>query len=113
LSDTNLHKIWHTLQQVPKGKVVSYGQLADLAGLPGRARLAGRALRVAPKSLDLPWHRVLRASGQLAFKPGSSQATRQRELLLSEGILVRNNRVDLSQHRWQPELAELLAKLKY
>lgn len=110
----NVHyqKIWHTVLQIPVGKVASYGQIADLAGLPGRARLVGKALGFAPKELAVPWYRVLRSDRSLAFSAGSDTAKRQRELLQDEGVLLRNNRVR-KEDLWQPDLAELLFKLKY
>ena len=88
--------------------MVSYGQLADLAGLPGRARLAGKALGLALESSPVPWHRVLRADGKLAFPAGSAAALRQTGLLQDEGVCVLNNRVRLADFQWQPALWELL-----
>ncbi len=101
-------QIWQTVYQIPKGKVASYGQIADLAGLPGRARLVGKALGYAPKELNIPWYRVLRSSGQLAFSAGSHQAEKQKGLLQEEGVVVLNNRVKLENFSWQPDLGELL-----
>lgn len=106
-------RIWQTVLAIPPGKVASYGQIADLAGLPGRARLVGRALGFAPDELEIPWHRVLRASGQLAFKAASKDAIRQSRLLAAEGVSVRNNRVDLKSFGWQPDSSELLFKLEF
>ncbi|SEA96434.1 MGMT family protein [Alkalimonas amylolytica] len=105
-------RIWHTVLQIPAGKVASYGQIADLAGLPGRARLVGKALGYAPKELAVPWHRVLRSDRSLAFPTGSDSAKCQRQLLQDEGVLLKNNRVR-KDDLWQPDLAELLFKLKY
>jgi len=48
-------RIWRTVQLIPLGKVASYGQIADLAGLPGRARLVGKSLGFVPKNMDVPW----------------------------------------------------------
>lgn len=93
--------------------MVSYGQLADLAGLPGRARLAGTALKSTPKELTLPWHRVITASGKLAFAPGSEQFELQQLRLRQEGVLVNNGRVKMREFAWQPDLAELLWQLPY
>lgn len=106
-------QITQTLQHVPEGKVVSYGQLADLAGLPGRARLVGRCLREASDGHPLPWHRVLRADGKIAFPPGSASAEEQRQRLLSEGVSVRNYRVNLKHFGWQPDAYTLLHHLHY
>jgi methylated-DNA-protein-cysteine methyltransferase-like protein len=51
----SMEKIYAVIRRVPRGKVVTYGQVAALAGLPKRARLVGTALREAPEGLDLPW----------------------------------------------------------
>lgn len=109
----NYQRIFNTVLAVPAGKVASYGQIADLAGLPGRARLVGRALGYAPQELDVPWYRILRASGQLAFEAASKQAIQQSRLLHAEGVLVKNNRVNLKQFGWQPDMAELMFQLDY
>ncbi len=106
-------KIWRTVLAIPKGKVASYGQIADLAGLPGRARYVGRAMAYAPQEMKVPWYRVLRSNGQLAFTVGSSHAKKQMSLLQNEGVAVLKNRVNLKTHGWIPELGELLAKLDY
>jgi len=108
-----IKRIWKTVIVIPKGKVASYGQIADLAGLPGRARLVGKALGLAPKGLNLPWYRVLRSSGQLAFEKGSKDAERQKGLLQQEEVVVMNNRVKLDQFGWQPDLAEMLIGLEF
>ena len=108
-----IKRIWKTVTVIPKGKVASYGQIADLAGLPGRARLVGKALGLAPNDLHLPWYRVLRSSGQLAFEKGSKDAERQKGLLQQEEVVVMNNRVKLEQFGWQPDLAEMLIGLEF
>ncbi|MDN4502241.1 methylated-DNA--[protein]-cysteine S-methyltransferase [Alteromonadaceae bacterium BrNp21-10] len=109
----NYHKIWQTVLAVPAGKVASYGQVADLAGLPGRARLVGKSLGMAPTSMQLPWYRILRSNGQLAFAKGSESAERQKGLLQTEGVVVMNNRVRLKEFQWQPDLGEILFKLDF
>ena len=101
-------KIWQTVNCVPKGKVSSYGFIADLAGLPGRARMVGKVMQYAPPEMQLPWHRILRSSGQIAFASGSKSARLQTELLRIDGVEVNNNRVRMSQYGWKPELGELL-----
>ena len=108
-----IKRIWKTVLVIPKGKVASYGQVADLAGLPGRARLVGKALELAPKELKLPWYRVLRSSGQLAFEKGSKNAEKQKGLLQQEEVVVLNNRVQVKKFGWQPDLAEMLMGLEY
>jgi len=109
----NYIQIWETVKAIPKGKVASYGQIADLAGLPGRSRLAGTALAHTPTVIKIPWYRVLRSSGQIAFPKGSEQALEQKTLLMSEGVKVYNSRVNLKDFGWQPSVDELLFNLKY
>lgn len=106
-------KIWRTVQLIPLGKVASYGQIADLAGIPGRARLVGKSLGFVPKDMEVPWHRVLRSNGQIAFPRGSEESQKQTGLLQQEDVAVFNNRVKLSIFQWQPDLAEMLWKLEY
>ncbi|MFT5312366.1 MAG: methylated-DNA-protein-cysteine methyltransferase-like protein [Paraglaciecola sp.] len=106
-------KIWRTAQLIPSGKVASYGQIADLAGLPGRARLVGKALGYVPNNIDVPWHRILRSNGQIAFPTGSEQSQTQQGLLQEEGVVVLNNRVKLRAFGWQPDLVDMLWKLEF
>lgn len=112
-SQLHYQRIWQTVALIPEGKVACYGQIADLAGLPGRARLVGKVLSLAPQGINLPWHRVLRSNGQLAFSAGSSQANLQTGLLQQENIAVLNNRVKLQAFQWRPDLAEILWKLTF
>jgi len=109
----NYQRIWRTVQVIPEGRVASYGQVADLAGLPRRARLVGRALGAVPDHLVVPWYRVLRSDGRIAFPPGSPQAERQKQHLQEEDVVVLNNRVRLKQFGWRPDLAELLMRLEF
>lgn len=85
-------RILAAVRAIPHGQVAGYGEVARRAGLPGRARLAARVLseNVDP---DLPWHRVLRADGRLAFPPGSPGFSEQSQRLRREGVMVRNGRV--------------------
>lgn len=106
-------QIWETVQAIPPGRVASYGQIADLAGLPGRARLVGKSLGCVPEAMEVPWQRVLRSDGRLAFAAGSTAAERQQALLQTEGVAVLANRVDMTAFRWQPTSDELLLKLRF
>lgn len=88
-----LEAIWHVVCTIPRGRVSTYGGVARAAGLPGRARQAGFALRVAGDSLNLPWHRVVGAGGRIAF-PRSSHAHREQvRRLRGEGVAVIDGRV--------------------
>jgi len=88
-----LEVIWHTVSTIPRGKVSTYGAVARAAGLPGRARQVGYALRVAPEDIHLPWHRVLGAGGRIVFPAGSREYKEQARRLKAEGVRVRNGRV--------------------
>jgi methylated-DNA-protein-cysteine methyltransferase related protein len=88
-----LQAIWHVVCAIPRGRVSTYGAVARAAGLPGRARQAGYALRVAPRELHLPWHRVLGEGGRIVFPKSSRQHAEQARRLRAEGIQVRNARV--------------------
>ncbi len=94
--------IWQSLAAVPAGRVVTYGQLATLAGLPGYARFVGTTLKQLPKDTRLPWFRVINASGRISFPAGSDAYHRQRQRLQEDGITVRDDRVSLRQYQWQP-----------
>lgn len=93
-------RIYQVLRTVPTGRVTSYGDLAAFAGLPRRARWVGRILSQLPADTRLPWHRVVRADGLVADRPG---AARQRERLRAEGVLLQGNRVSMIRYRWRPE----------
>lgn len=112
-SHPEYQKIWHTVNLIPRGKVASYGQIADLAGLPGRARVVGKSLGFVPKETQVAWHRVLRSNGQIAFPKGSESALIQTGLLQTEDVVVLNNRVKMALFQWQPDLADMLWKLTY
>jgi methylated-DNA-protein-cysteine methyltransferase-like protein len=107
------HRIWKTVNAIPIGKVASYGQVADLAGLPGRARLVGKSLGYVPENMQVNWHRVLRSNGQIAFLKGSEQAQLQTGLLQEENVVVLNNRVRIKTFGWQPDLFTLLHELEF
>jgi methylated-DNA-protein-cysteine methyltransferase-like protein len=92
---------------IPRGRVTTYGRVAERAGLPRRARLVGRVLSGLPSDSGMPWHRVLAAGGRIAFPPGSRAHRRQRALLLDEGVAVLRGRVDLESHGWSTPQADL------
>jgi len=89
-----LQAIWHVVCTIPRGQVSTYGAVARAAGFPGRARQTGFALRVAPKALNLPWHRVVAAGGRIAFPSSSRAYHEQTRRLRSEGVRVAEGRVE-------------------
>ena len=86
-------EIWAVVGAIPRGAVSTYGAVARAAGLPGRARLAGRALRESPKEMKLPWHRVVGAGGKIVFPPASLHHREQARRLRAEGVEVKAGRV--------------------
>ena len=105
-----MQRIRETIQEIPQGCVASYGQIADIAGVPRGARQVGHTLRQLPKNHTLPWHRVVQASGRIAFDKDSTQFEEQRHRLMMEGVSVLSGRIDMRKYRWQPDLDELLWK---
>lgn len=100
-------KMQQVCRLIPAGCVASYGQVAALAGVPRGARIVGRALGADPDRDTLPWHRVLLSDGRLAFAQDSQAFATQRDRLVAEGVLVRNGRVNMTTHRWQPSVMDL------
>lgn len=107
---TRMRRIWETIAEIPPGCVASYGQVAEIAGIPRGARQVGYALRHSPDELALPWHRVITASGKSAFDRESRAFRLQRDRLADEGVPMLNGRVNMDRYRWQPDLDELLWK---
>jgi methylated-DNA-protein-cysteine methyltransferase-like protein len=86
-----LQAIWNAVRAIPHGQVSSYGTVAKRAGLPGRARLVGYALKIAPSGL--PWHRVVAAGGRITFPKTSRLFAEQRKRLRAEGVQLTGARV--------------------
>jgi methylated-DNA-protein-cysteine methyltransferase-like protein len=97
-----LQAIWDVVAQLPRGTVSTYGEVARAAGLPGRARQAGYALKHVPASMHLPWHRVVGAGGRIVFPPGSRPFREQARRLRGEGIAVVGGRVARAALRASP-----------
>lgn len=93
--DARYQSIYAAIAAIPAGRVASYGQIAARAGLPGRARLVGKALRETPDELELPWFRVLHANGTIALPRGSRGFREQSRRLRAEGVDVRDGRVPM------------------
>ena len=95
-------KIYGVVRRIPRGRVATYGQIAELAGLEGHARQVGYALHALPSGTGLPWHRVINARGEISARTGSDWGELQRLLLKDEGIRFdERGRVDLSRFRWR------------
>lgn len=91
-------QVYDLVEQVPYGKVVSYGQIARMLGRPRAAREVGWAMRCCPE--HLPWQRVVMADGSVT---GGLYAIMRRSMLESEDIIfLSDGRVDMDECRWEP-----------
>lgn len=91
-------KIYEAVKKIPKGRVATYGQIADLAGDKKMARAVGNALHKNPDPEGIPCFRVVNAKGELSGEFAFGGAGAQAKLLLEEGIEVVNGRVDLKKY---------------
>ena len=95
-------RIYRSVRRIPRGRVATYGQIAELAGLRGQARQVGYALHQL-RDACVPWHRVINVRGEISLTalPGSGEL--QRDLLEREGVQFGPaGRVDLARFRWKP-----------
>jgi methylated-DNA-protein-cysteine methyltransferase-like protein len=99
-------RVYWLVQQVPPGVVVTYGQVALYAGSSGAARAVGTLMRNSlANGVDVPWQRVINASGGISFKGDFARAELQRRLLEDEGVVFESNgKCDLAQFRWAPDV---------
>ena len=96
-------RIYREVKRIPHGRVATYGQIAQIAGLPGHARQVGYALNALPADSGVPWHRVINASGQVSARSDPDDEEIQRRLLEQEGVeLGLHQRVCLARYRWRP-----------
>ena len=91
-------QVWQIVNAIPRGRICTYGQVANLAGMPQQSRLVGRILARLPKGTRLPWHRVINSQGKIS----NPDPERQKERLEKEGIVFVNGRINLKAYRWVP-----------
>jgi methylated-DNA-protein-cysteine methyltransferase-like protein len=97
-----IDQIHATVMSIPAGRVATYDQVADEAGLPRRARLVGTALRHLAEDSGVPWHRVVNAQGRISDRPRPDAVTEQRILLEDEGVVfTTSGRIDLKKFGWR------------
>jgi methylated-DNA-protein-cysteine methyltransferase-like protein len=97
---TTFHRaVYRLVREIPRSRVVTYGQIAALLGWPRAARAVGQAMRHCPPGL--PWHRVVNAQGAISLRGNVDSMLTQRVLLEQEGVPVRRGRIRLDRHRWR------------
>lgn len=95
-------RICAAVMSIPAGRVATYGQVAEMAGLPRRARLVGSTLKNLTEDSGVPWHRVVNARGEISLRPRAHAVTEQRILLEDEGVEFRSGgRIDLRIYGWE------------
>jgi methylated-DNA-protein-cysteine methyltransferase related protein len=96
-------QIYNVVRKIPPGKVLSYGRVAELAGLYGKARLVGYALFRVEIASDIPWQRVVNSKGEISYSLARGGGDYlQKTLLEQEGIqFTPANRIDLNIYSWQ------------
>ena len=96
-------RIYAVVRRIPRGRVASYGQIAKLAGLPGRARQVGYAMFALSKGTTVPWQRVINAQGRVSRRRVPGAELTQRMLLEREGVRFSpSGRIELRRFGWKP-----------
>jgi methylated-DNA-protein-cysteine methyltransferase-like protein len=92
-------QVYALVEQIPPGRVATYGQVAAMLGTPRGARAVGWALRAlgASRAVSVPWHRVVGAGGRISLRTGSGPLV-QRRRLRAEGVRFRDGVIDLTKH---------------
>jgi methylated-DNA-protein-cysteine methyltransferase-like protein len=97
----NWKPLYVLVKKIPRGRVMTYGQLAKALRLPGGARTAGRAMAACPRGQGVPWHRVVGAGGKLLIR--EPHASLQRKLLETEGLVLAEKRIlNFRDYQWSP-----------
>lgn len=100
--DPRYLRFYRVVEEIPEGSVATYGQVALLAGRPGRARLVGRALGALEEESPVPWHRVVNSRGQISRRGLGDSEHLQRILLESEGVaFTEAGRINLERYGWK------------
>ena len=96
-------KVYKYLTKIPKGKVVTYGQIAQYLGNKGLSRVVGNILHNNPDPIRYPCYKVVNAKGELASNFGNGGMDVQASRLRKDGVEVINNKVDLKKYQWRQE----------
>ena len=101
-------RVWHVVGGIPRGHVLTYGDVSRLAGPGGSARRVSQAMRRAPRKLALPWHRVINAQGRISLPADSPAYHEQKRLLEMESVQFTGDRIDLDRFGYAGALDQLL-----
>lgn len=100
--------VWKVVCGIPEGHVLTYGEVARLAGRPKGARLVTGAMRLAPRKMNIPWHRVINSQGKISIPEGSAGYKMQKDRLESEGVVFLQGKIDLVRYGYQGVVDRML-----
>jgi methylated-DNA-protein-cysteine methyltransferase-like protein len=95
-------RVYEIVEQIPEGKVTTYGAIAEVLGMKGSSRMIGQALSALPEGSDVPAQRVINRLGALSAAHHFGGYDRLRGILKREGITFKGELVDLKKHFWDP-----------
>lgn len=102
MASSTYERIWEAVRRIPRGRVSTYGWVAEMAGVPGAARQVGYAMHALPPHTTVPWHRVINAQGRVSVRSGGGPRLEQRFLLEAEGVAFdAGGRVSLEKFGWR------------
>jgi methylated-DNA-protein-cysteine methyltransferase-like protein len=101
MTQSSYQRIYTVVRRIPEGRVATYGQIAQLAGLGRQARQVGYALNALPDETTVPWHRVINARGCVSERSEPGAASEQQRRLEAEGIVLDGGRIELERYRWR------------
>jgi len=93
-------RVIEIIQNIPTGKVSTYGEIAKQAGNSRASRQVSRVLSTSSKKYDLPWHRVINSKGKISLRSGDGFEL-QKAMLQSEGVAVKDDQIDLNEYLWK------------
>ena len=99
-------QVYAVVRRIPRGRVTSYGRVAQMLGRPNAARAVGYALAALANKTEtdppIPWHRVINHAGRISTPDMDGGARQQKKLLQAEGVAVSEDfRVDLQVYLWE------------
>ena len=99
-------RIYRCVSRIPQGRVATYGQIAELVGASG-PRQVGYALAATPIEIQIPWHRVINARGEVSPRSDGNRDSEQQGRLTAEGVVPsKNGRINLERYRWKPGIED-------
>ncbi len=95
-------RVYEIVEQIPLGKVTTYGAIAEVLGMKGSSRMVGQALSALPEDSDVPAQRVINRVGALSGAHHFGGYERMRAMLRREGVIFNGELVDMVKHFWDP-----------